>query len=146
MAITDVQPLTRVVAHTFTHITQEQWTAILVQETTYPLTRVHANTPAHYRRRDIVQDMYPLTRVHARTPSRYFAENTEMEQDVAVEELGTLALTTVDSVVRRRNTGESKAGRKRWWRRVFGRRRKREKEEEIGVGEEVVDMPNYRTI
>jgi hypothetical protein len=89
--------------------------------------------------------MYPLTRVHARTASRYFAEDREMERDVAVEELGTLALTAVDSVVVRRQTDESKASRKRWWRRVFGRR-KGEKEEEIGVREEVVDMPNYRTI
>jgi hypothetical protein len=67
------------------------------------------------------------------------------EQDVAVEELGTLALTTVDSVVVRRNTDEERErekGRKRWWRRVFGRRRK---EGVSGEAEEVVDMPNYVT-
>jgi hypothetical protein len=147
MAITAVTPRTRIVAYTFPHPTHEQWTAILVQETTYPLTRVRANDFSHYYpRRGLVEEIYPLTRVHARTTSRYFAEDREMERDVAVEELSTLALTAVDSVVVRRQTDESKASRKRWWRRVFGRRRKREKEEEIGVGEEVVDMPNYRTI
>jgi hypothetical protein len=95
--------------------------------------------------------MYPLTRVHARTASRYFAEDREMqmeremEQDVAVEELGTLALTTVDSaVVRRRGTEDSKAekGRKRWWRRVFGRRRKGGRNKEGGMAEGVGGMPN----
>jgi hypothetical protein len=133
----DTYTLTRVNARPSATPQNHALTAYIIQET-HPLTRVHANTSTHYPR-DFAEDAAP-------------EENMVMEEDVAVEELGTLALTTVDSVhILRRNTDESKAsskkGKKRWWRRLCGKKSRKEEEEiETEEMEGVVDvaMPNFR--